>query len=467
MADRGRVRPDGPHAVPAAPRAGRGARSRGAARSLARLDLDELAERTLGTLSGGERQRVVVARALAQEASIVLLDEPTASLDIGHQQQALDLLDVLRDTEGLTLVAAMHDLTLAAQYADRVLLLDAGRLVADGAPPTSSPRRRSLGTDGARVRVVALDDTGSRCCPRAPAPCSRSRRGAAVSSDAARDRGWLDDAGVMPDDDAHRPSRDGDRVRAARPRDGDGSAGEAAIHRGTDAPIGTYRFMVSLRLAGTPDAPRCGGTLIAPDIVLTAGHCVGNVPQGGLVAVVGADVVDWPTAPRVATLGHRTPDGFDLRLDNRHDIARSSASRCPRRRRASAWHEPSRVPGARVVTAGWGCTNAPPACIVHPTRLQASDQVVLRDAACGQDVFFVRPTYYDRTTICTKGARPRSTVNHGDSGGPLLVRDAGGGLRQVGVTSLGADSKVKLYAGFTSIPIERRWIATAIASLRG
>jgi iron complex transport system ATP-binding protein len=104
------------------------------ARALERLDLLGYRDRLLGTLSGGERQRVVVARALAQEARIVLLDEPTASLDIGHQQQALELLDVLRAESGLTLVAAMHDLTLAAQYADRMVLLDAGRVVADGAP---------------------------------------------------------------------------------------------------------------------------------------------------------------------------------------------------------------------------------------------------------------------------------------------------------------------------------------------
>ena len=117
------------------------------------------------------------------------------------------------------------------------------------------------------------------------------------------------------------------------------------------------------------------------------------------------------------------------------------------------------------MTLGWGCTNAPPDCLVHPTRLQASDQSVLRDASCGTDVFFV-PPMFDRTTICTKGVELRSTVNHGDSGGPLLVRDRSGGFRQVGVTSLGADSKVKLYAGFTSIPLERRWITSAIASLR-
>jgi iron complex transport system ATP-binding protein len=129
-----------------------------AARALSRLDLEELAERTLGTLSGGERQRVVVARALAQEASIVLLDEPTASLDIGHQQQALDLLDALRATDGLTLVAAMHDLTLAAQYADRVLLLDAGRVVADGVPAEVLTEEALAEHYGARVRVVTLED---------------------------------------------------------------------------------------------------------------------------------------------------------------------------------------------------------------------------------------------------------------------------------------------------------------------
>ena len=108
-----------------------------AARVLERLDLMGQRERTLGTLSGGERQRVVVARALVQDASIVLLDEPTAALDIGHQQQALELLDTLRAESALTLVAAMHDLTLAAQYAERMILLDGvcrrGRCAGGGA----------------------------------------------------------------------------------------------------------------------------------------------------------------------------------------------------------------------------------------------------------------------------------------------------------------------------------------------
>jgi secreted trypsin-like serine protease len=85
---------------------------------------------------------------------------------------------------------------------------------------------------------------------------------------------------------------------------------------------------------------------------------------------------------------------------------------------------------------------------------------------CGRDVFWTRPTYNARTNVCTKGIRARSTVNRGDSGGPLLVRDRRGAFRQVGVTALGSDSRIKLYAGFTSIPVERKWIEAAIRSLR-
>jgi len=141
------------------PLAREGARDRDAAgRALARLDLLAFVERRLGTLSGGEKQRVVVARALAQEASIVLLDEPTAALDIGHQQQALELLDGLRERQGLTLVAAMHDLTLAAQYADRVLLLSRGRIVADGTPGEVLTEDALAEHYGATVRVVTVDD---------------------------------------------------------------------------------------------------------------------------------------------------------------------------------------------------------------------------------------------------------------------------------------------------------------------
>jgi len=86
----------------------------------------------VGTLSGGERQRLVIARAVAQEAPILLLDEPTSALDIGHQHQALELVDRLRREHGLTVVSAMHDLTLAGLFADRLALLHHGHVVSSG-----------------------------------------------------------------------------------------------------------------------------------------------------------------------------------------------------------------------------------------------------------------------------------------------------------------------------------------------
>ena len=80
-------------------------------------------------LSGGERQRVLVALALAQEPQLLLLDEPTAHLDVAHQLALVQLLERLRDTRGLTVLAVLHDLNLAAHFADRALILDDGRLV--------------------------------------------------------------------------------------------------------------------------------------------------------------------------------------------------------------------------------------------------------------------------------------------------------------------------------------------------
>jgi iron complex transport system ATP-binding protein len=104
------------------------------ARAMGRLDLDDLADRMLCELSGGERQRAVLARALAQDAALLLLDEPTTALDIGRQQSVLELVDCVRRELGLTVVAAMHDLTLAGQYAGRLVLLSHGLLAAEGRP---------------------------------------------------------------------------------------------------------------------------------------------------------------------------------------------------------------------------------------------------------------------------------------------------------------------------------------------
>lgn len=127
---------------------------RAVARVIDRLDLTAFADRPLGTLSGGERQRAVLARALAQDAPTLLLDEPTSALDVGRQQQVLELVEEFRAELGLTVIAAMHDLTLAAQHADRLVLLDVGRIAATGAPRDVLTTRRIASLYGASVRVI-------------------------------------------------------------------------------------------------------------------------------------------------------------------------------------------------------------------------------------------------------------------------------------------------------------------------
>ena len=103
-------------------------------RALADADALDLAERYADELSGGERQRVLVAMALAQGPQLLLLDEPTLHLDIAHQASLLATVDRLRTRRGLTVIAVLHDLNLAAAHAPRVAILGAGRVRADGAP---------------------------------------------------------------------------------------------------------------------------------------------------------------------------------------------------------------------------------------------------------------------------------------------------------------------------------------------
>ena len=122
--------------------------------ALERLDAGTLAGRSLGTLSGGERQRVVLARAIAQDPGILLLDEPTAALDIGHGQQVLDLVDALRSESGIAVVSAVHDLTLAAQYADRLAFMDLGVVLAHGGPAQVLTPAVLERFAGARVSVM-------------------------------------------------------------------------------------------------------------------------------------------------------------------------------------------------------------------------------------------------------------------------------------------------------------------------
>lgn len=107
---------------------------RAIANALARTSLTDLAERPLDTLSGGELQRARIARALAQEPRTLVLDEPTAALDIRHEMAIFELLRDLAEEEGATIVLVTHNLNLAARYADQILLLHQGRIAAHGPP---------------------------------------------------------------------------------------------------------------------------------------------------------------------------------------------------------------------------------------------------------------------------------------------------------------------------------------------
>ena len=96
--------------------------------------LDHLSDHTLDQLSGGEQQRVFIARAICQEPDIMLLDEPTASLDLAHQVKVMDLMEQLKLEKGITVIMVSHDINLAAMYGDRVLLLKDGDIACIGLP---------------------------------------------------------------------------------------------------------------------------------------------------------------------------------------------------------------------------------------------------------------------------------------------------------------------------------------------
>lgn len=112
-----------------------------------------LAERLFNELSGGEQRRVVIAMALTQEPEILLLDEPTLHLDINHQIEILELVKCLNRERSLTVLATMHDLNLAALYFDRLVMLNEGRVVAEGLPAEVLQQDSIQRVFGAKVRV--------------------------------------------------------------------------------------------------------------------------------------------------------------------------------------------------------------------------------------------------------------------------------------------------------------------------
>ncbi|MGN7867333.1 putative siderophore transport system ATP-binding protein YusV [Paracoccus haematequi] len=121
----------------------------------------DLAERAVDELSGGQRQRVWIAMALAQETDLLLLDEPTTFLDISHQVEVLDLLTDLNHRRGTTVVMVLHDLNLAARYADRLVAMADGRLYAQGTPPEVLTRDTVRAVFGLDSRIIP-DPTSGR-----------------------------------------------------------------------------------------------------------------------------------------------------------------------------------------------------------------------------------------------------------------------------------------------------------------
>ena len=144
-----------------------------AAHAMATMDITHLASRAVTDLSGGERQRAMIARALAQSPRVLLLDEPTAFLDLQHQLGICSVLRRLREERGLTVVIVSHDLNLASQYCDRVAMLKEGRVCALGAPSNVMTVDLLREVYGCEVLIDAHPESGlpritlpRQCLPR-------------------------------------------------------------------------------------------------------------------------------------------------------------------------------------------------------------------------------------------------------------------------------------------------------------
>ncbi|NJO81608.1 MAG: ABC transporter ATP-binding protein, partial [Blastochloris sp.] len=161
--------------------------------ALTLTNMHAFAQRPLDGLSGGERQRAWIALTLAQATPILLLDEPTTFLDIGHQLEVLDLVQQLNRERAMTIVLVLHDLNQAARYSDRMVVLKRGRIVADGAPHNVLTTELLADVFGVRANIV-FDPASNTpvCLPYAVVPRDVASRGLCTLPIAVRTTGEPD-----------------------------------------------------------------------------------------------------------------------------------------------------------------------------------------------------------------------------------------------------------------------------------
>ena len=164
--------------------AGRADDEQAVAEALAVTDTAELADRSVDELSGGQRQRVWIAMALAQQTDLLLLDEPTTFLDVAHQVEVLDLLTDLNHARGTTVVLVLHELNLAARYADHLVAMRAGQVVAAGPPGQVVTEQLVRDVFGLDCRVVPDPVAGTPMV----VPIGRRRSSAATTRQPLPDR---------------------------------------------------------------------------------------------------------------------------------------------------------------------------------------------------------------------------------------------------------------------------------------